>query len=150
MWVGLDLCCAVRGMTELRLSVLARGKPSSSQLYVEVADEEVTCRELVTGLLKDGALEHPGKRGAWHLVERWNGCGKSSREAVETTERSFIRSLCAERRMGDEERVMDTVNWQGGERVWLKCEGVRDGGVRRWRRRDYLRGPLTAKVRSLS
>ena len=62
-------------MTEVELCVLLRGKPSCSLLYVEIKDDEVTCKELVNQLVEDRVLEYPGRRGAWHLVQRWNGCG---------------------------------------------------------------------------
>ena len=58
-------------MAELRLCCW-KGTLSSC-IEVQVG-EEVTCRELVNQLITEGELEE--KQGAWHLVERWNGCGE--------------------------------------------------------------------------
>ena len=49
-------------------------------LSVEI-EEEVTCGELLDELadVEGAGLDWSGaERGAWHLVERWNGCGKQS------------------------------------------------------------------------
>ena len=64
-------------MFELRLGVLRGEKAVCGSLCVEV-EEEVTCRELVDQLKEAkevGLLSGAAERGAWHLVERWNGCG---------------------------------------------------------------------------
>ena len=61
-------------MFELRLGVLRGEKVVCGSLCVEV-QEEVTCRELVDQLKEVGLLSSAAERGAWHLVERWNGCG---------------------------------------------------------------------------
>ena len=63
-------------MTEVRLGVLRGGRVACGCLRVEV-EEEVTCRELIDQLTEeDGGLSRGEERGAWHLVERWNGCGE--------------------------------------------------------------------------
>lgn len=81
-WVGLNLLSRARPalMPEVELSVLWKGKLSPSSLCVEL-DEEVTCRELVDQLTDPD--EGWGRKGAWHLVERWNGCGESARVPVQ-------------------------------------------------------------------
>ena len=78
------------------------GRQSSDCLRVEVA-EEITCRELVEEIVQEC-----GWCGAWGLVERWNNCGIAIlRETVFTPS-----TWCAERRVGDGERVAGD-----GERV---------------------------------
>ena len=61
-------------MLELRLGVLRGEKVVCGSLCVDV-EEEVTCRELVDQLKEVGLLSGAAEMGAWHLVERWNGCG---------------------------------------------------------------------------
>ena len=61
-------------MTEVLLNVSWRGRPASGAVCVQV-EEEVTCGELVDRLVEDGWE----RKGAWRLVERWNGCGECNR-----------------------------------------------------------------------
>ena len=65
-------------MPELRLGVLRGGKVVCGPLIVEV-EQGVTCREFLDHLTdgEDGPLSG-AERGAWHLIERWYGCGESS------------------------------------------------------------------------
>ena len=67
-------------MTEVRLGMLHGGKALCGSVCVEI-EEDVTCRELAEWLATDEGVGEPAlgggaERGAWHLVERWNGCGK--------------------------------------------------------------------------
>ena len=64
-------------MPEVRLSVCWKGKTAPSTLGIEV-DEEITCGELTAQLVDELWLGDGRRRGAWHLVERWMGCGEWS------------------------------------------------------------------------
>ena len=67
-WAGL---LVTHRMTEVPLNVSRKGRLAPGALCVEVA-ERVTCGELVDLLVDEGW----GRKGAWRLVERWNGCGE--------------------------------------------------------------------------
>lgn len=58
---------------EAQVSVSFGGDPPQS-VCLEVEEEDDVCEEAVDELLQ--WLQIPSeKKGAWHLVERWRGCG---------------------------------------------------------------------------
>ena len=80
MRLYLEPSCLCVTMVEVRLGILHGRKVACGCLCAEI-EEEVTCGELLDELAygEGAGLDWSGAdRGAWHLVERWNGCGKQS------------------------------------------------------------------------
>lgn len=72
-WVGLALALYTsRKMPGVELSVSWKGRLASASLHVDI-DESTTCRDLLEQLVNEGW----GRKGACHLVERWQRCGKT-------------------------------------------------------------------------
>ncbi len=64
-------------MTQVTVSVLPRSLEPPFPVKVEVGRGDV-CGDLTRELLYSLQLPPPlkGRKGAWHLVECWRGCGK--------------------------------------------------------------------------
>lgn len=91
----------------MQLSVCWGGKSLRSSVPVRVEVEDgTTCSQLVAQVVESLELNTSG-RGAWHLVERWRGCGKLWR-VCKYDELSARFVACPERQV----EHSDTIHFQ--------------------------------------
>ena len=67
-------------MRRVKLGVRWYGRTPTGRMTVEV-EEDVTCAQLAARAAESLGLG-ARRKGAWHVVERWMGCGKCSYIAI--------------------------------------------------------------------